>query len=167
MKKIHLLRHAKSDWGNASLADIDRPLNARGIRTARGMAEVLVKVGCTFEHVFCSPVVRAQSTITLISDALPKVDIQWQTESALYTFESPHLQRWFQSLDETIDELLVIGHNPAFTNFCNARSNGKITNIPTCGYVQLHAKEPSTWDEVANTSFEVSAFLEPKTLNII
>ena len=58
-------------------------------------------------------------------------------------------------------------HHVNYRIFCNARSNGKITNIPTCGYVQLHAKEPSTWDEVANTSFEVSAFLEPKTFNII
>jgi len=167
MKKIHLLRHAKSDWVDASLADIDRPLNARGIRTAKAMATELVKIGCTFEHVFCSTAVRAQSTITIIREQLADRNIQWQTEAALYTFESRHLQRWFQSLDATIDELLVIGHNPAFTNFCNARSNGKITNIPTCGYVQLHAKEPSTWDEVANTSFEVSAFLEPKTLNIL
>ena len=29
-----LIRHAKSDWGDAGLDDHDRPLNARGIEDA-------------------------------------------------------------------------------------------------------------------------------------
>jgi len=78
VKKIHLLRHAKSDWGDASLDDIKRPLNARGIRTASAMALELVNAGCSFEHVFCSPAVRAQSTITLIGEQLPNLQITWE-----------------------------------------------------------------------------------------
>jgi phosphohistidine phosphatase len=164
MKKIHLLRHAKSDWGDASLADIDRPLNTRGILTAQFMASQLVEVGCSFDHVFCSPAVRAQSTITLISEQLSSLNLKWETVEALYTFESSHLHKWIHSLDESISTCLIIGHNPAFTNFCNELSGGRIQNIPTCGYVKLVANKDCTWREASKTAFEITHFLKPKNL---
>jgi phosphohistidine phosphatase len=164
MKKIHLLRHAKSDWGDASLADIDRPLNERGIRTALFMASHLVDAGCPFVHAFCSPAVRAQSTIQLISERLPKINFQWQVDEALYTFDNSRLHEWFQLLDESISELLIIGHNPALTIFCNDLSNSDIEYIPTCGYVQLTARKKCTWQNISETPFELTTFLRPKEL---
>lgn len=164
MKKIHLLRHAKSDWGNASLKDIDRPLNARGISAARLMAASVVESGCSFEHVFCSPAVRAQLTIKLISDQLSEMDIQWKTDAALYTFESSELFTWIKSCDESISDLLIVGHNPALTNFCNQLSGNNILNIPTCGYVQLNAESAFKWSEISANTFKVVKLLKPKEL---
>ncbi len=164
MKKIHLLRHAKSSWGNASLADIDRPLNARGMNTAAFMAPHLLEAGCALDHVFCSPAVRAQATISLISKHLPTIDLTWVTDQDLYTFDSNKLLQWFQNLDESIDELLIIGHNPAFTNLCNLLSHHQIQNIPTCGYVQLTATQTGTWQAISETPFELTTFIRPKAL---
>jgi len=166
MKTIHLLRHAKSSWGDASLDDVDRLLNARGIRTAKSMADALVKAGCTFNHVFCSPAVRAQSTITLISEQLPEANIQWQTDTALYTFESSALLQWLQGRNEAISELMIVGHNPALTLLANQLSDGEIDHLPTCAYVQLTTTAPCTWSDIANTLFEVKALLKPKALGI-
>ncbi|MFW5439935.1 MAG: SixA phosphatase family protein, partial [Methylophilaceae bacterium] len=103
MKKIHLLRHAKSDWENKTHADIDRPINERGVRTAIFMASQLQNAGYAFVHVYCSPAVRAQSTIELISEHLLEIDFQWQVDNALYTFDSHRLHEWFRLLDESID----------------------------------------------------------------
>ncbi len=166
MKTIHLLRHAKSSWDDATLDDIDRPLNARGIRTAKLMAAQLVKAGCTFTHVFCSPAVRAQSTISLINAQLPALKLTWKTDPALYTFDSERLHHWLQALDESINEVFIIGHNPALTNFCNALSKSDITNIPTCGYIQLVATETCTWAQASSTLFKMNTFLRPKALII-
>ena len=38
-KQLLLIRHAKSDWGDFSLPDFDRPLNERGKRDAPEMAQ--------------------------------------------------------------------------------------------------------------------------------
>ena len=164
MKRIHLLRHAKSDWGNDALADIDRPLNERGVRTALFMASHIYNAGCPFFNVFCSPAVRAQSTIELISEHLLEVDFQWQVEKALYTFESNRLHEWFRLLDESISECLIIGHNPALTIFCNQLTNNDIRYIPTCGYVQLTASKDCSWQDISETPFELSELLKPKDL---
>jgi len=163
MKKIHLIRHAKSSWENAFLTDIDRPLNPRGIRTCQFMAAEIFAAGCRFENVFCSPALRAQATIELLDKHLSSVRIQWQTDERLYSFNSRDLHQWFSSLDEVMSEVVIIGHNPTFTDFCNELAiNSKIENIPTCGYVQLVTEMEDTWKEVSNASFEVVTFLRPK-----
>jgi phosphohistidine phosphatase len=164
MKRIHLIRHAKSSWKDESLADIDRPLNDRGIRTCRFTAQHIYNAGCCFNNVFCSPAVRAQSTIEFISRCITEINIQWQIEEELYTFDSEDLLKWCRSVDEAISELLIIGHNPALTDFCNELSNSNIKNIPTCGYVQLTARKDSCWREISEVSVELTTFLRPKKL---
>lgn len=164
MKRIHLLRHAKSSWADASLADIDRPLNKRGVRTCRFMAQHLYDAGCCFDNVFCSPAVRAQSTIELTSSCLAGKDIRWETDDELYGADSEDLFRWCTSLDESISELMIIGHNPGLTDFCNELSGSSVRNIPTCGYVQLGARMNFRWPETSEGSFELTTFLRPKEL---
>ena len=164
MKKIHLIRHAKSSWEDSSLADIDRPLSQRGVDTCLFMARHIYDVGCGFNHVFCSPAVRAQSTIELISSSLTDTDIRWQTDADLYSFDSNAVFRWFRGLDESITEVLVVGHNPAFTDFCNELSDSNIRNIPTCGYVQLVIDKDCHWQEISEISAELKMFLKPKKL---
>ena len=164
MKKIHLIRHAKSSWDNGFLADIDRPLNKRGTRTCHFMAQHIYDAGCCFDSVFCSPAVRAQSTIELISQCLTEIDLDWQTENELYTFNSEHLITWLRGVDESIAELLIIGHNPALTDLCNELSNSNVTNIPTCGYAQLVTDEVFLWNDIAEATFDLTVLLKPKEL---
>jgi phosphohistidine phosphatase len=164
MKKIHLLRHAKSSWDNTLFDDIDRPLNKRGINSCQLMASPIVEAGCAFNNVFCSPAVRAQSTIALLSNNTPEIPLQWQTDEQLYCFRSARLHLWCASLDESLSEVMIVGHNPAMTDFCNELTNANINNIPTCGYVQLTARRKFNWQQVSNNSFELSHFLRPKDL---
>ena len=164
VKTIHLIRHAKSSWEDPFLADIDRPLNERGIRTSRFMAQHIHEAGCSFENIFCSPAKRAQSTISLISESLPLMDIEWQTDQALYTFYDADLINWLETLDDAFSDIVLVGHNPAFTQVCNRLSDTFIKNIPTCGYVRLKARAPLTWQEITQGSFELAVFLRPKKL---
>ncbi|MCE2030288.1 SixA phosphatase family protein [Sessilibacter corallicola] len=164
MKKIHLIRHAKSSWKDASLADIDRPLNKRGIKACDLMARAILDAGCNFKHVYCSTAVRAQSTITLIDHSLSDIKVSWQLTDELYTFDSKQLYKWFRLLDDSIQEVVIIGHNPALTDFCNKLSNSYIENIPTCGYVQLNAKAHSAWKDLSAGSFNLAEFITPKAL---
>ena len=163
-KKIHLIRHAKSSWEDDSLDDIARPLNERGTRTCNFMAGHIWKAGCCFDHVFCSPAVRARSTIELIARSLPEVHVQWKIAPELYPCEGEFLLNWFGSLDEPISEVLIIGHNPGLTDVCNRLSRGNVKNIPTCGYVQLAARKECRWKEISKSSFQLELFLWPKKL---
>ncbi|MGD1897422.1 MAG: histidine phosphatase family protein [Phormidesmis sp.] len=161
MKKLHLIRHAKSSWRDRAIADIDRPLNQRGLKSCSVMAGQIVKAGCHFEQVFCSPAVRAQTTIEQIAKQLSEKSIEWRIDSALYTFEYEALLNWCQALDESLPEAVVVGHNNAITDFVNWVGDYTIENVPTCGYVQL-AFDTTSWRELSADSAEVLSFLKPK-----
>src|SRR5688572_13035528 len=62
MKILLLVRHAKSDWGDPSLADIERPLNDRGKRDAPVMAHRLLDKRIEIDAFISSPAKRARKT---------------------------------------------------------------------------------------------------------
>ncbi|PIP79158.1 MAG: phosphoglycerate mutase, partial [Gammaproteobacteria bacterium CG22_combo_CG10-13_8_21_14_all_40_8] len=63
--------------------------------------------------------------------------------------------------DDDVQSVLLIGHNPAFTDFCNKISDANIPNIPTCGYVQLEYHLNSWFDIKANCA-ELIECIKPK-----
>lgn len=164
MKKLHLIRHAKSSWSDETLPDIERPLNKRGLKSCPIMAQQIRKAGCSFEHVFCSPAVRAQTTIEHIAHHL-KVEhdlaITWKVDRALYTFEAENLLTWCRTLNDAITEVVIVGHNNAITDFTNQVGDHTVDNVPTCGYVQLALHNPK-WAELSANSAELMSFLKPK-----
>ncbi len=100
-------------------------------------------------------------TIRGIADSLPDMNIKWNVEDALYTFSGRALLDWIHQLDESLDEVVMIGHNPATTDFCNAMANANIPNVPTCGYVQIQFAQ-SSWLELSVGSGSLECFLTPK-----
>jgi phosphohistidine phosphatase len=127
------------------------------------MAQAIWDAGCRFEHVFCSRARRTQLTIQGIAEALPDKSINWQVEDALYTFSGRALLDWVHNLEETLDEVVMIGHNPATTDFCNGMANADIHNVPTCGYAQIHFPQ-SSWLDLTVGSGTLKCFLTPKTV---
>ncbi|MEM9946087.1 MAG: histidine phosphatase family protein [Cyanobacteria bacterium P01_D01_bin.36] len=180
MKRLHLIRHAKSSWSSGAIADIERPLNKRGLKSCALMAEQMVKAGCPFEPIFCSPAVRAQSTIENIAykiealsasskalqEKLGRSEVTWQTDPALYTFEMQDLLAWCQQLNNSFSEAVVVGHNSALTDFVNTVSDQHLDNLPTCGYVQL-LLNIEKWQDLSSGTGEVLSLLTPKMFNAV
>ncbi|MCI5132547.1 MAG: hypothetical protein D3904_13800, partial [Candidatus Electrothrix sp. EH2] len=76
----------------------------------------------------------------------------------LFSTDSFHLKK------RMVADRQLIGHNPAVTDFCNALSNSRVENVPTCGYVQLVVKEACRWQELAAGAAELAVLLRPKKL---
>ena len=166
MKTLHLIRHAKSSWDIDGQKDIDRALNKRGRKACEIMAQRIVDAGCNFQNIFCSPAVRAQETIERLAKALAPREINWDVDHELYTFDAGDLLKWLKSIDNTLDELLLVGHNPAITELTNflggdLLGNRFIANVPTCGYVQLDL-DITAWSEIDSNSGAIKMFLTPK-----
>ena len=161
MKTLHLIRHAKSSWGHPGLDDHERPLNERGIRACAAMARPIFDSGCGFGHVYCSTARRAQSTIEGIAAALPHHPFTWDLDETLYTFSSRDLLAWVRRLPEDLQEVVIVGHNPALTDFCNAMAHAGIPNLPTCGYVRLQFKV-TDWRSIGPGTGETRVLLTPK-----
>uniref|UniRef100_UPI0035189862 SixA phosphatase family protein n=1 Tax=Nioella sp. TaxID=1912091 RepID=UPI0035189862 len=65
MKRLILMRHAKSDW-SLGQPDAARPLNARGQRSAEAMGDWLREKGYLPDQILCSSAQRTRETLDLL-----------------------------------------------------------------------------------------------------
>lgn len=110
-RRLILLRHAKSAWPEG-VADVDRPLDARGRAAAPRMGAYLAAEGLVPDHVMVSPARRTLETWERLSGALP--EIEPETVPMIYESSAGRILDAVRSAPEHADSLLVIGHNPGF-----------------------------------------------------
>jgi len=131
-KKLYLLRHAKSSWKDFSIRDFDRPLNKRGKHDAPMMAARMAERGLKPDIILSSPAKRAKITAKYFSKVL-KTDIIYN--DAIYESSAGRLKEIVKEAFKKYDSVMLIGHNPSMTVFCNTLSEHFIDNIPTTGIV--------------------------------
>lgn len=161
MKKLYLVRHAKSSWDDPSLDDIDRPLNQRGKKDAPEMGERLNKQKIFPDLLVSSPGKRARSTAKKIAKKIgyPKKDIL--IDDALYHGSDDMLIEIVKKLPDSVQSAMLFGHNPGFTSFANQLCNINIYNIPTAGIVAIDF-HTENWEDVEYGKGELVFFDYPK-----
>lgn len=109
MKKLYLLRHAKSSWDSKGIDDIDRTLNTRGENEARLMAEYFEEKGYNPDTIICSTAKRAKETLKPI---LKKIDYKGNLyyDEDVYYASAEELKELINSID--VKSLMIVGHNP-------------------------------------------------------
>ena len=164
MKRLFLVRHAKSSWDDPSLDDIDRPLNERGKRNAPEMGIRLRKQGIIPDLLISSPAKRALSTAKKISQEIgyPKKNIQ--IDDRLYHGSGNSMISLIKSIQGKINSIMIFGHNPGFTDFANMLCGINIYNIPTAGIIAIDFSIDN-WSEVDFNTGELVFFDYPKKIH--
>lgn len=116
MKRLHLLRHAKSSWGDATLPDHERLLSRRGERAAALLASWIAENEVRPRLVLCSTAARARATLGTVSESLGTADTSF--EDGLYHASAAALVARIRAIDDRIDEALLVGHNPGLQDLC-------------------------------------------------
>lgn len=113
MKTVLLLRHAKSSWDEPQLPDHLRPLAPRGKKAAPRIGSYMAEQGLQPGLVLCSPARRALDTWNLVSEQLGGVT-QVDILEDLYHTSPATLLALIGELPDSIDSVLLVGHNPTF-----------------------------------------------------
>jgi phosphohistidine phosphatase len=114
VKRLYLLRHAKSSWKEPGLADRDRPLARRGRRAARAMGRHLAASGLQPDLVLCSPARRTVETLDRVRPHLCAVG-EARLAPGLYGASAEGIVDLLRSVSNAVDDLLVVGHEPALS----------------------------------------------------
>ncbi len=144
MKKLLLLRHAKSCWEDSSLADHDRPLKPRGVKAARRIGQLIGAQHCCPDLVLCSTAVRAKETLRLVLeeiDGTPPVEyVERLYHCSLDVFVSV-----LQSIPWDLPVVMLVGHNPGLEEFLS-HLTGQPQTMPTgaLGRIEL---DLSQWSD--------------------
>ena len=137
MKTLFLVRHAKSSWRNSELSDIDRPLKERGIRNAYQMGEHLQGNDCMPDLIITSLAARALHTAIIFARQLSFPTHRMRINGLLYHGGQSGILELLNQLDNRFDTVMIVGHNPTFTNMVNQLSDGYLENLPTSGVAQI------------------------------
>lgn len=160
MKKIILIRHAKSAWDNPKLNDHDRPLAERGLKDGPKMAKRLKKRGIHPDLMISSTALRAWDTAKFIAKELDYPFEQIVTESSLF-HASPHsILKFIRMQKDFNNTILIFGHNPGFTDLITFLG-GDIDNLPTAGQFGFKLKSEH-WADLKPEEVEPWFFDFPK-----
>jgi len=164
MKKLTLIRHAKSDWGDISLDDHDRPLNKRGLRDAPFMAELMLEKKWLPQAFFSSTAERAIITTSLFLKAIDSSEnIVLETDADIYLADPITLMSVIQAFPNNFTHIALVGHNPGLTELTNYfMEDGYIDNLPTCGIVEIIAPSIGKWADLIPEKAEVKEIHFPK-----
>ena len=161
MKKLYIVRHAKSSWEESGVRDHDRKLNERGKHDAPIMGELFNELGYIPDIIYSSSAKRALTTAKTISRKIgfPIDDIVVTQE--IYDAITSDLIKMINGVDDKHDSLMLFGHNPSFTVLSNLLSDKYIDNIPTCGasVIELNV---NSWKDVESDCGKLIAFEYPK-----
>jgi phosphohistidine phosphatase len=148
MKKVFLLRHAKSSHDNPKLADIDRTLDPEGKKDAAEMGEYLANSGEKIELIVASPSVRTRETAAIICEKL-KYDfktIKW--DSTIYACTSEALLDCIKRTGKSYNSVLFLGHNNSMTQVANLlQKDVVIADMPTCAIAGIAFKDQE-WNAI-------------------
>lgn len=111
MKRLSVLRHAKSDWDVPGLDDLNRPLNDRGWKAARRIGREMKHRAMHFDLVLASTAARVRETIDAIEEKF-EFDAAVRFDPALYLADADTLLSVVQALPDELSAPLLIGHNP-------------------------------------------------------
>ncbi len=131
MKRITLLRHAKSSWDEPGLSDFDRPLNPRGRRNAPEMGRRLKARDQVPDLLISSPALRAVTTARMVAREMGFPEGRIIEEPSLYHAGEGRIMAIVNSLESLAGHLMLVGHNPGFSDFANCLSEARIDNLPT------------------------------------
>jgi len=129
MKTLFLVRHAKSDWTNPALIDIERFLNERGYNDAN-------KMSTAFKHqpdlIMTSPAFRAMSTALIFARNLNYNANTICIKQQLYESSVKDYVSVINAIDNRYNTVMLFAHNPTISDVTQQLTQEFPMELPTC-----------------------------------
>ena len=130
MKRLLIVRHAKSSWDFPHLSDFERPLNNRGKRDVPDMARRFWETAIEPQQLISSPATRALTTAHGFADQLGIKQENVIEDERYYHASSRELQSLIHQVNDDLDCIMIFGHNPGLTDLINDLSGVHISSKP-------------------------------------
>lgn len=172
MKRLTLLRHAKSGWDDPVARDFDRPLNARGRRAAKLIGQYAGKQDIAVDHIIASPAVRVVETLDEFFAGYGRT-IQPQWDRRIYLASSATLLDILRETADSIENLMLVGHNPGLEDLVlnlipddgNAPLRASVeAKFPTASLVVM-SWDSDDWDSLGKVAVSLESFIRPRDLD--
>ncbi|MEZ5558876.1 MAG: histidine phosphatase family protein [Pseudomonadales bacterium] len=163
MATLWLIRHAKSDWNHAGLADFERPLNARGRRDGPRMQRWLSEQPDPAHWIWSSDAARARSTAYFVAAAFAVTAPVLVPEHRLYLADPETLLDVLRETPAEETSVALVAHNPGLTDLVNLLCGGSVLdNLPTFGVARFAVER--AWLDLQFGALAAPRIMVPKQL---
>ncbi|MCA8987340.1 MAG: histidine phosphatase family protein [Planctomycetaceae bacterium] len=163
MRRILLMRHAKSSWKESAVADLERPLNRRGRESAPRMGKWMREQQLAVDYCLCSPSVRTQETFRLWQEAY-ETPVELRLVSDLYCGSPDDIVNVLQTVQDRYHTVLVLAHNPGLEMLAE-RWSGEWRKFRTAAVAVFSADDLEHWADLKlNKNRPLLEFQFPKGL---
>lgn len=163
MKSVYFVRHAKSSWEYPEFMDHERPLLQKGIKRTLRVCEFLRKEKVKPDVIFASHALRAAETARIIARELNYPADKIRTEPKIYEGMEDDIWSVIFELDDDVDSVMIVGHNPVITNLANYFIQDKIDYLPTSGVAAFNFMTKH-WVELTSAERKTRFIVYPKML---
>ncbi len=160
MKKLTLIRHAKSDWSSGTTCDFERPLNRRGNKAAPMMAGRILERLSIPDLMISSPARRAVETVELLAHELDMPEKQITFDRAIYEASPATLVAIVRQLPD-VEHIALIGHNPGLSELGLWLCPQAPEWLPTCAVLELKLAV-ADWSTVSPNCATLTCYDYPK-----
>jgi phosphohistidine phosphatase len=169
VRRLWLLRHAKSSWDDPDLPDRLRPLAPRGIRAVEAVARHVRAAAVAPDLVLCSPARRAVQTWEGVARGVPP-DTAVEIDEAIYHADGDDLLVRLREVPSGIESMLLVGHNPGLQDLAvDLVGSGDaglrerlVTKFPTGALATLDVQ--GEWHDLNRGAARLLAFVVPRAL---
>ncbi len=163
MKKLYLVRHAKSSWEEPGGSDMDRPLLEKGIKRTLKVIRFLNERHVKIDQMITSPATRAFQTAILVAKGIGYPEDKIRVEQKIYDGYYDRILDLIYATANEINSLMIFGHNPTITHLANLFLHPGVDLLPTTGTICI-SFDTGKWESIPSVD-PVSEFVVfPKML---
>jgi phosphohistidine phosphatase len=160
MKTLILFRHGKSDWTAGGLDDHERPLAKRGIKASGVMGKFLQKARQIPQAALTSSALRARSSLELAFEGGGwKCPVR--VTNGLYDVDPEDVLGEIQQEPDTTERLLLVGHQPTWSQFASLMIGGGDIGMPTACLLRMDF-DCNSWSMVRQGSGKLIWVVPPR-----
>jgi phosphohistidine phosphatase len=163
MKTFYITRHAKSSWEDFSLPDHERPLLPKGRRKTRLVAQKLKETGNVPGLIISSSAKRARQTAEILAEVFAYPGEKIVINKALYLASDDRMLEQLYGIDNMVDSVMIVAHNPGLTDLVNNFTKDYIANLPTSGVAKV-VFDTDRWEDIDTAKHHLEFILTPKML---
>lgn len=161
-RRLIVMRHAKSSWNTEGMSDHERPLNKRGRHDTPRIAHHLIELGWQAQHIVSSDAQRTRETaVQLLAQWEDGIQVDFLASLYLAGFEAFHDA--LSSVNDEIDTLLFLGHNPGCESIVH-RLTDELVVMKTATAALLTA-ECESWSDAHSITWELQQVIYPRDLD--
>ena len=172
MKRLTLLRHAKSGEDLAVARDFDRHLNGKGRRAARAIGRHMRDSTLAFDRVIASPAARVVETVEEVGAGYG-ADLTPAWERRIYLASAADLLELVHEAPDGAASLLLVGHNPGLEQLAlmlvpgcpSDDARGRIEEKYPTGSLTEIAFEVDHWADIRPAEGTLVRFVRPRDLD--